>query len=147
MQVAINQLNDSLSSIGGVAVDTTTLSTTIDGDGCSSSRIVNCEAQADKTASIANTLQATATYQNLMADQQAELVGALQNSPSTTVAAAQTILGQLSQLSQALSSLQSLSGLGTQLGQLQSAVGQINTAANQALPGATTAIKETYQVA
>ena len=97
-------------------------------------------AQADKTASIA-ALQATATYQNLTADQQAELVGALQNSPSTTVAAAQTILGQLSQLSQALSSLQSLSGLGTQLGQLQSAVGQINTAANQALPGATTAIE------
>ncbi|HFI0617627.1 TPA: YhgE/Pip family protein [Streptococcus suis] len=133
LQVAINQLNDSLSSIGGVAVNTTTLSSLLTEMGAQAQGLLTA-AQADKTASIA-ALQATATYQSLTADQQAELVGALQNSPSTTVAAAQTILGQLSQLSQALSSL------GTQLGQLQSAVGQINTAANQALPGATTAIK------
>jgi len=133
LQAAINQLNDSLSSIGGVAVDTTTLSSLLMEMRAQAQGLLTA-AQADKTASIA-ALQATATYQNLTADQQAELVGALQNSPSTTVAAAQTILGQLSQLSQALSSLQSL------LGQLQSAVGQINTAANQALPGATTAIE------
>ncbi len=133
LQAAINQLNDSLSSIGGVAVDTTTLSSLLMEMRAQAQGLLTA-AQADKTASIA-ALQATATYQNLTADQQAELVGALQNSPSTTVAAAQTILGQLSQLSQALSSL------GTQLGQLQSAVGQINTAANQALPGATTAIE------
>ncbi|HFI0708650.1 TPA: YhgE/Pip family protein [Streptococcus suis] len=133
LQVAINQLNDSLSSIGGVAVNTTSLSSLLTEMGAQAQGLLTA-AQADKTASIA-ALQATATYQSLTADQQAELVGALQNSPSTTVAAAQTILGQLSQLSQALSSL------GTQLGQLQSAVGQINTAANQALPGATTAIK------
>ena len=94
--------------------------------------------QADKTASI-EALQTAATYQNLTADQQAELVGASKiHLPQQWQA--QTILGQLSQLSQALSGLQSLSGLGTQLGQLQSAVGQIN-AANQALPGATTAIE------
>ena len=133
LQVAINQLNDSLSSIGGVAVDTSTLSSLMTEMGAQAQGLLTA-AQADKTASIA-ALQATATYQNLTADQQAELVGALQNSPSTTVTATQTILGQLSQLSQALSSL------GTQLGQLQSAVGQINTAANQALPGATTAIE------
>ncbi|WP_312315159.1 YhgE/Pip domain-containing protein [Streptococcus parasuis] len=133
LQAAINQLNDSLSSIGGVAVDTTTLSSLLMEMRAQAQGLLTA-AQADKTASIA-ALQATATYQNLTADQQAELVGALQNSPSTTVAAAQTILGQLSQLSQALSSL------GTQLGQLQSAVGKINTAANQALPGATTAIE------
>ena len=133
LQVAINQLNDSLSSIGGVAVNTTTLSSLLTEMGAQAQGLLTA-AQADKTASIA-ALQATATYQNLTADQQAELVGALQNSPSTTVTATQTILGQLSQLSQALSSL------GTQLGQLQSAVGQINTAANQALPGATTAIE------
>ncbi len=78
-------------------------------------------------------MQATATYQNLTAAQQAELVGALQNSPSTTATATQTILGQLSQLSQALSSLQSLSGMATQMSQPQSAVSQINTVANQAL--------------
>ena len=139
LQAAINQLNDSLSSIGGVVVDITTLSNLLTEMGAQAQGLLTA-AQADKTASI-EALQATATYQNLTADQQAELVGALQNSPSTTVTAAQTILGQLSQLSQALSSLQSLSGLGTQLGQLQSAVGQINTAANQALPGATTAIE------
>ncbi|MDW8710227.1 YhgE/Pip domain-containing protein [Streptococcus suis] len=139
LQAAINQLNDSLSSIGGVAVDTSTLSNLLTEMGAQAQGLLTV-AQADKTASI-EALQATVTYQNLTADQQAELVGALQNSPSTTVTAAQTILGQLSQLSQALSSLQSLSGLGTQLGQLQSAVGQINTAANQALPGATTAIE------
>ena len=133
LQAAINQLNDRLSSIGGVAVDTSTLSSLMTEMGAQAQGLLTA-AQADKTASI-EALQATATYQNLTADQQAELVGALQNSPSTTVAAAQTILGQLSQLSQALSSL------GTQLGQLQSAVGQINTAANQALPGATTAIE------
>ena len=132
LQAAINQLNDRLSSIGGVPVDTSTLSSLMTEMGAQAQGLLTA-AQADKTASIA-ALQATATYKNLTADQQAELVGALQNSPSTTVAAAQTILGQLSQLSQALSSLQSLSGLGTQLG-------QINTAANQALPGATTAIK------
>ncbi|HEM4537320.1 YhgE/Pip domain-containing protein [Streptococcus suis] len=139
LQAAISQLNDSLSSIGGLAVDTSTLSSLLTEMGAQAQGLLTA-AQADKTASI-EALQTTATYQNLPADQQAELVGALQNSPSTTVTVAQTILGQLSQLSQALSSLQSLSGLGTQLGQLQSAVGQINTAANQALPGATTAIE------
>ncbi|HFI0693290.1 TPA: YhgE/Pip family protein [Streptococcus suis] len=144
LQAAINQLNDSLSSIGGVAVDTSTLSSLMTEMGAQAQGLLTA-AQADKTASIA-ALQATATYKNLKADQQAELVGALQNSPSTTVAAAQTILGQLSQLSQALSSLQSLSGLGTQLGKLQSDVGQINTAANQALPGATTAIENLSRV-
>ena len=133
LQAAINQLNDRLSSIGGVAVDTSTLSSLMTEMGAQAQGLLTA-AQADKTASI-EALQVTATYKNLTADQQAELVGALQNSPSTTVTATQTILGQLSQLSQALSSL------GTQLGQLQSAVGQINTAANQALPGATTAIK------
>ncbi|HEM4280508.1 TPA: YhgE/Pip domain-containing protein [Streptococcus suis] len=139
LQAAISQLNDSLSSIGGVAVDTSTLSSLLTEMGAQAQGLLTA-AQADKTASIA-ALQATATYQNLTAAQQAELVGALQNSPSTTATAAQTILGQLSQLSQALSSLQSLSGMATQMSQLQSAVGQINTAANQALPGATTAIE------
>ncbi|HFU4500905.1 TPA: YhgE/Pip family protein [Streptococcus suis] len=139
LQAAINQLNDSLSSIGGLAVDTSTLSSLLTEMGAQAQGLLTA-AQADKTASI-EALQATATYQNLTADQQAELVGALQNSPSTTITAAQTILGQLSQLSQALSSLQSLSGMATQMSQLQSAVGQINTAANQALPGATTAIE------
>ncbi|HEM2780542.1 TPA: YhgE/Pip domain-containing protein [Streptococcus suis] len=139
LQAAINQLNDSLSSIGGLAVDTSTLSSLLTEMGAQAQGLLTA-AQADKTASI-EALQATATYQNLTADQQAELVGALQNSPSTTVTAAQTILGQLSQLSQALSSLQSLSGMATQMSQLQSAVSQINMAANQALPGATTAIE------
>ncbi|MGU7968213.1 YhgE/Pip family protein [Streptococcus suis] len=139
LQAAINQLNGSLSSIGGLAVDTSTLSSLLTEMGAQAQGLLTA-AQADKTASIA-ALQATATYQNLTADQQAELVGALQNSPSTTATAAQTILGQLSQLSQALFSLQSLSGMATQMSQLQSAVGQINMAANQALPGATTAIE------
>ncbi|MDG4509339.1 YhgE/Pip domain-containing protein [Streptococcus suis] len=139
LQAAINQLNDSLSSIGGLAVDTSTLSSLLTEMGAQAQGLLTA-AQADKTASI-EALQATATYQNLTADQQAELVGALQNSPSTTMTAAQTILGQLSQLSQALSGLQSLSGMAAQMSQLQSAVGQINTAANQALPGATTAIE------
>ncbi|HEL2195821.1 TPA: YhgE/Pip domain-containing protein [Streptococcus suis] len=139
LQAAINQLNDSLSSIGGLTVDTSSLSNLLTEMGSQTQGLLTA-AQADKTASI-EALQATATYQNLTADQQAELVGALQNSPSTTATAAQTILGQLSQLSQALSSLQSLSGMATQISQLQSAVGQINTAANQALPGATTAIE------
>ena len=144
LQAAINQLNDRLSSIGGVPVDTSTLSSLMTEMGAQAQGLLTA-AQADKTASI-EALQATATYKNLTADQQAELVGALQNSPSTAVTATQTILGQLSQLSQALSSLQSLSGLGTQLGQLKSAVGQINTAANQALPGATTAIENLSRV-
>lgn len=139
LQAAINQLNDSLSSIGGLTVDTSSLSNLLTEMGAQAQGLLTA-AQADKTASI-EALQATATYQNLTADQQAELVGALQNSPSTTVTVAQTILGQLSQLSQALSSLQSLSGMATQMSQLQSAVGQINSAANQALPGATTAIE------
>ncbi|HFU4205118.1 TPA: YhgE/Pip family protein [Streptococcus suis] len=139
LQAAINQLNDSLSSIGGLTVDTSSLSNLLTEMGAQAQGLLTA-AQADKTASI-EALQATATYQNLPADQQAELVGALQNSPSTTVTVAQTILGQLSQLSQALSSLQSLSGMATQMSQLQSAVGQINTAANQALPGAATAIE------
>ncbi|HFI0426890.1 TPA: YhgE/Pip family protein [Streptococcus suis] len=139
LQAAINQLNDSLSSIGELAVDTSSLSNLLTEMGAQAQGLLTA-AQADKTASI-EALQATATYQNLTADQQAELVGALQNSPSATVTVAQTILDQLSQLSQALSSLQSLSGMATQMSQLQSAVSQINTAANQALPGATTAIE------
>ncbi|MEG3240423.1 YhgE/Pip domain-containing protein [Streptococcus suis] len=139
LQAAINQLNDSLSSIGGLAVDNSTLSSLLTEMGAQAQGLLTA-AQADKTASI-EALQTTATYQNLPADQQAELVGALQNSSSTTATVAQTILDQLSQLSQTLSSLQSLSGMATQISQLQSAVGQINTATNQALPGATTAIE------
>ncbi|HEL1741597.1 TPA: YhgE/Pip domain-containing protein [Streptococcus suis] len=139
LQAAIGQLNDSLSSIGGLAVDTSTLSSLLTEMGAQAQGLLTA-VQTDKTASI-EALQATATYQNLPADQQAELVGALQNSPSTTATVAQTILDQLSQLSQTLSSLQSLSGMATQMNQLQSAVGQINTVANQALPGATTAIE------
>lgn len=139
LQAAINQLNDSLSSIGGLTVDTSSLSNLLTEMGSQTQGLLTA-AQADKIASI-EALQATATYQNLTANQQAELVGALQNSPSTTATVAQTILDQLSQLGQALSSLQSLSGMATQMSQLQSAVGQINTAANQALPGATTAIE------
>ncbi|HEM4581726.1 TPA: YhgE/Pip domain-containing protein [Streptococcus suis] len=139
LQAAIGQLNDSLSSIGGLAVDTSTLSSLLTEMGAQAQGLLTA-VQTDKTASI-EALQATATYQNLPADQQAELVGALQNSPSTTATVAQTILNQLSQLSQTLSSLQSLSGMATQMNQLQSAVGQINTVANQALPGATTAIE------
>ncbi|HEL2176227.1 TPA: YhgE/Pip domain-containing protein [Streptococcus suis] len=139
LQAAISQLNDSLSSIGGLAVDTTTLSNLLTEMGAQAQGLLTV-AQADKIASI-EALQATATYQNLPADQQAELVGALQNSLSATATVAQTILDQLSQLSQTLSSLQSLSGMATQMSQLQSAVGQINTAANQALPGAATAIE------
>lgn len=139
LQAGINQLNDSMSSLGGVTVDTSRLSNLLTEMGTQAQGMLTA-AQSDTTASI-EALQATATYQNLTADQQAELVSALQNSPSTTAIAAQTILGQLSQLSQALSSLQSLSSMGTQLSQLESAVGQINTAANQALPGATTAIE------
>ncbi|NQN32754.1 YhgE/Pip domain-containing protein [Streptococcus suis] len=139
LQAAISQLNDSLSSIGGLVVDTSTLSSLLTEMGAQAQGLLTA-VQTDKTASI-EALQATATYQNLPADQQAELVGALQNSPSTTATVAQTILDQLSQLSQTLSSLQSLSGMATQMNQLQSAVGQINTAANQALPGATTAIE------
>ncbi|MEG3251898.1 YhgE/Pip domain-containing protein [Streptococcus suis] len=139
LQAAISQLNDSLSSIGGLVVDTSTLSSLLTEMGAQAQGLLTA-VQTDKTASI-EALQATATYQNLPADQQAELVGALQNSPSTTATVAQTILDQLSQLSQTLSSLQSLSGMATQMNQLQSAVGQINTVANQALPGATTAIE------
>ncbi|HIH7916251.1 TPA: YhgE/Pip family protein [Streptococcus suis] len=139
LQAAIGQLNDSLSSIGGLAVDTSTLSSLLTEMGAQAQGLLTA-VQTDKTASI-EALQATATYQNLPADQQVELVGALQNSPSTTATVAQTILDQLSQLSQTLSSLQSLSGMATQMNQLQSAVGQINTVANQALPGATTAIE------
>ncbi|HEM5957941.1 TPA: YhgE/Pip domain-containing protein [Streptococcus suis] len=139
LQAGINQLNDSLSSIGGLAVDNSTLSSLLTEMGAQAQGLLTA-AQADKTASI-EALQTTATYQNLSAAQQAELVGALQNSSSTTATVAQTILDQLSQLSQPLSSLQSLSGMATQISQLQSAVGQINTAANQALPGATTAIE------
>ncbi|WP_024416777.1 YhgE/Pip domain-containing protein [Streptococcus suis] len=139
LQAGINQLNDSLLSIGGLAVDTSTLSSLLTEMGAQAQGLLTA-VQVDKTTSI-EALQATATYQNLPADQQAELVGALQNSPSTTATVAQTILDQLSQLSQTLSSLQSLSGMATQMSQLQSAVGQINTAANQALPGATTAIE------
>ncbi|HFR3934077.1 TPA: YhgE/Pip family protein [Streptococcus suis] len=139
LQAAIGQLNDSLSSIGGLAVDTSTLSSLLTEMVAQAQGLLTA-VQTDKTASI-EALQATATYQNLPADQQAELVGALQNSPSTTATVAQTILDQLSQLSQTLSSLQSLSGMATQMNQLQSAVGQINTVANQALPGATTAIE------
>lgn len=139
LQAAIGQLNDSLSSIGGLAVDTSTLSSLLTEMGAQAQGLLTA-VQTDKTASI-EALQATATYQNLPADQQAELVGALQNSPSTTATVAQTILDQLSQLSQTLSSLQSLSGMATPMNQLQSAVGQINTVANQALPGATTAIE------
>ncbi|HEL2045266.1 TPA: YhgE/Pip domain-containing protein [Streptococcus suis] len=139
LQAGINQLNDSLLSIGGLAVDNSTLSSLLTEMGAQAQGLLTA-VQVDKTTSI-EALQATATYQNLPADQQAELVGALQNSPSTTATVAQTILDQLSQLSQTLSSLQSLSGMATQMSQLQSAVGQINTAANQALPGATTAIE------
>lgn len=66
LQAAIGQLNDSLSSIGGLAVDTSTLSSLLTEMGAQAQGLLTA-VQTDKTASI-EALQATATYQNLPAD-------------------------------------------------------------------------------
>lgn len=142
LQTGIGQLNDSVSSLGNLAVDTSNLVGSLTNMGTQAQELLNA-VQADRNASI-EALQATATYQQLTADQQAELVNALEHTSSTAEIVAKGILEQLSQLNQAVTELQTLSDAGEQLEQLQTAMNQINTATNQVLPGATAALEKLY---
>lgn len=138
LQTGINELDTTVSSIQLPNVDTEQLRSQLQAMASQVQGLIQ-SAQSDKEASVI-AVQSTAAYQALDASQQAELVSAIQSSPSETATQAQAILQQLSGLDVVLSSLENAGALSAQLGALQAGVHQLAVGANQALPGATTAI-------
>lgn len=138
LATAIDQLNSSVSGLTIEPIDPTALTRSLTNiAGQAQSLLV---ASQNDRAVQAQALQATSAYQSLSADQQAELLAALDASPSSVASQAQAILGEVQNLQTALSSLQGLSGMAGQVGELQGAIAQINGFASQALPGASTAL-------
>lgn len=101
--------------------------------------------QTEKEANIA-ALQATTTYKGLPADQQAELVSAIADSPSAVSEYGQSIRNAAEAISQNMSGLQTnvqtLQEASTRFKELQGAVNQITEKTNQVLPATNTIINQ-----
>lgn len=138
LATAIDQLNSSVSSLTIEPIDPTALTTSLTNIAAQSQSLL-AASQNDRAVQV-QALQATSAYQSLPADQQAELLAALDASPSSVVSQAQAILGEVQNLQTALSSLQGLSSMAGQVSTLQGSLAQINGLASQALPGASTAL-------
>lgn len=140
LQVGINDLNTRVSGLSLPSVDTATITASLQTIGAQAQAII-ASSQADKDASVA-ALQATAAYQAMDTNQQAELVAAIQSSPSTTMSQAQAILQELASMQASLAAVGNTDEMLGQVTTLQAGVEQLAAGANQAVPGATTAITE-----
>lgn len=138
LQAGINDLNTHVSGLSLPSVDTATIATSLQTIGAQAQAIM-ASSQADKDASVV-ALQATDAYQAMDSSQQAELVAAIQSSPSTTMSQAQVILQELASIQESLAVLGNTGDLTGQVAVLQASVEELATGANQALSGATTAI-------
>lgn len=134
LHAALTQLSTSVSGMTS-QVNTDGITTSLT-DIASQAQSILSSAEADRAASL-SAMQATSAYQNMTADQQAEISSAISQSPSSLANQAQAILGDVSAMQTALTSLSQASG---QLAQLQAGVSQISSQAQVALPGATTAL-------
>ncbi|MGT2715263.1 YhgE/Pip domain-containing protein [Streptococcus respiraculi] len=140
LQAGINDLNTRVSGLSLPSVDTGTITTSLQTIGAHAQAII-ASSQADKAASVA-ALQATAAYQAMDTNQQAELVAAIQATPSERVRQAQAILQELAGMQASLVAVGNASDMTEQVTALQTGIQQLADGANQALPGATTAITE-----
>lgn len=102
-------------------------------------------AQADKASAI-TALQSTKTYQSLSSDQQAELVAAIQNSPSVLSEKSQLLASTMASLGQTLTAMQGqleqVSHAQEQLLALKTAVHQSAQGADQLLPLASATVNQ-----
>lgn len=140
LQAGINDLNRQVSALTVPSLDTGAITASMQTIGAQAQAVI-AASQSDKEASIA-ALQATAAYQAMDAGQQAELVAAIETSPSSTVSQAQVILQELASMQNTLTALGSTGEMAGQVSGLKAGVQQLADGANQALPGATTAITE-----
>ncbi|MBF0787090.1 MULTISPECIES: YhgE/Pip domain-containing protein [unclassified Streptococcus] len=140
LQEGINELNTHVSGLTVPNLETATITTSLQTIGAQAQTMI-VSSQADKEASIV-ALQATSAYQTMDANQQAELVAAIEAHPSTTVAQAQAILQELASMQNTLAVLGNTGGMAGQVAGLKEGVQQLAAGANQALPGATMAITE-----
>lgn len=123
------QLNDSIQSIGTDQINISDLSSYLANIATNAQQILDT-ASLDSQRLVTN-VQATAAYQSLSADQQAEIIASLGGQPSVANEA-QEILNQASHLQSALSSMNAASQ--------QIELGQLQAAANQLLPIASSSL-------
>lgn len=143
LQAGINQLNTAVSGLPSVSINMEAITTNLQAI-VQSTQTILTQVAADKEAIVTN-LKATTSYQSLSADQQQELESAIRDTPSAVEDNANKILSSVQQLSAVLAQLQQVSaGVSNQMTALQGAVGNINAAANIALPGANAAIQSLY---
>ncbi|CAM4181701.1 YhgE/Pip family protein [Streptococcus penaeicida] len=136
----IQSLNTRVSQLGSsssTSSDLEKIQTYLQSIATSAQTIINNEATASNSQLAA--LQATATYNSLTPEQQAELSSAVSGTSSSASSSAQAILANVSSLQITLSSLSTQSSSG-QLAQLQTSISQIASKSNQALPGASAAL-------
>lgn len=134
LHAALTQLSTSVSGMTS-QVNTDGITTSLT-DIASQAQSILSSAEADRAASL-SAVQATSAYQNMTADQQAEISSAISQSPSNVEMQAQTILMEVGSMQQGLAGLGQLSG---QMAQMQAGVSQLNSQAQIALPGAATAL-------
>lgn len=134
LNAGIQQLNTSVSEVSS-NIDTTKISTALNDIASQATGILSAEEKdsSDRLAAI----QATAAYQSLDANQQAELVNALNTSGNSVSQQAQQILKDAKAMQVALAALSSLSSKVTEL---QAGVSQIASQSNIALPGSVAAL-------
>ena len=123
LTAGLNQLN---AAIQNASVDTSQLSSGLSSIASSAQSILT-SAQADR-ANTLTSVQGTTAYQAMTADQQAEISAAISSSPSSSETAAQAILTTIQTIQGSLNRGNSLT--------------QLQTAANQVLPTASTALTD-----
>ena len=123
LTAGLNQLN---AAIQNASVDTSQLSSGLTNIANTAQSIID-SAQADRANTLAS-VQGTAAYQAMTADQQAEISAAISSSPRSTETAAQGILTTVQTIQGSLNTGNSLT--------------QLKTAANQVLPTASTALTD-----
>ena len=123
LAAGLNQLN---AAIQNATVDTSQLSSGLTSIANSAQSIL-ASAQADRANALAS-VQGTAAYQAMTADQQAEINAAISSSPSSSETAAQGILTTIQTIQGSLNTGNSLT--------------QLQTAANQVLPTASSTLTD-----
>lgn len=147
LQAGLNQLNSQVSTMSSSSLpnlDLSSLPAQLQ-DLKNQVQALQGSSQADREKTIA-VLKATNTFQALTTDQQAELVAAIENTPSSTADHSQAILYQVSTISQELQSLQvaiqTLQKASEGLVTLQAAVSQLSAGGNQVLPAASATVHQ-----
>lgn len=121
LTAGLTQLNEAIQNTSGDTSQLSTALTTI----ATSAQGISAATQADRNSILAN-LQATAAYQSMTAEQQAELTAAVSATSSTTETAAQAILTTVQGLQEGLTT--------------ESPLAKVKESANQILPTASSTL-------